>query len=167
VLLVALVRRPHGLSGEVSVEVLTTFPERFVPGTELEWSRGSERRPLRLSASRPHGGRWLLRFDGVEDVEAARGLAGGELSVPEAEAYPAPEGFYYSHRIRGFRCEDPLGRPLGVAEGLEQTPAGPLLTVTTPGGKAVLVPFVGAIVVEVDDAARRMVLDPPDGLFEL
>jgi 16S rRNA processing protein RimM len=166
-LLVALVKRPHGLAGEVSVEVLTTFPERFVPGSDLEWIRGSEKRSLRLSAARPHAGRWLLRFEGVDDVEAARALAGGELAVPESDAYPAPEGSYYSHRIRGFRCEDRRRRSLGIADGLEQTAAGPLLTVTTPAGKEVLVPFVAAIVVEVDDAERRIVLDPPEGLFEL
>jgi 16S rRNA processing protein RimM len=166
-LLVGTVRRPHGLSGEVSVEIATAFPERFQPGARLAWRRGQEQRPLILESARAHGDRWLLRFEGVGDPEAARALAGGELCVPGEEAFPAPEGFYYSHRVEGWRCEDPAGRPLGTVAGLESTPAGPLLTVRTPEGKAALVPFVAAIVVEIDEASRRMVLDPPDGLFEI
>ncbi len=166
-LLVGLVRRPHGLGGEVSIEAATAFPERFRKGTRLEWRRGPETRSLILATSRPHGGRWLLRFEGIEDVDAARALSGGELVVPESESFPAPEGFYYSHRIQGWRCEDRRGTPLGTVADLEQTPGGPLLTVSTPEGKSVLVPFVASIVVEVDDSRGRIVLDPPQGLFEL
>ena len=109
----------------------------------------------------------LLRFEGVVGVEAARALSGGELYVPEADAFRAPEGFHYAHEIRGWPCEDEAGRPLGEAAELETTGAGPLLTVRTPEGKLVLVPFVAGIVVRVDSLAKRIVLDPPGGLFEL
>jgi len=124
-------------------------------------------RSLTLTSARPHGARWLLRFEGVDGPERARELAGGELGVPEPEAHAAPEGFYYSHRVAGWRCEDRAGRILGTVSGLEQTAAGPLLTVRTPDGKPVLVPFVAAIVREVDEDRRCVVLEPPDGLFEL
>jgi 16S rRNA processing protein RimM len=166
-LVVGTVRRPHGLSGEVSVEIATAFPQRFQPGLRLLWSRAGITRKLKLSAARPHGDRWLLRFEGVDGPESARELAGGELGVPDQEAYAAPEGFYYSHRIAGWRCEDRAGQNLGTVSGLEQTSAGPLLTVLTSEGKAVLIPFVAAIVLDVDEDRRRVVLDPPDGLFEL
>lgn len=166
-LLVGSVRRPHGLRGEVSIEAATAFPERFREGARLEWRRELESRSLILVAARPHGGRWLLRFEGIEDVDAARALSGGELVVPESEAFPAPEGFYYSHRIEGWRCEDRRGKPLGTVANLEQTPGGPLLTVTTLAGKSVLVPFVASIVIEIDEATPRIILDPPEGLFEL
>ncbi len=166
-LVVGTVRRPHGLSGEVSVEISTAFPERFQPGLRLLWSRAGMTRALKVIAARPHGDRWLLRFEGVDGPEGARELSGGELGVPEQEAHAAPEGFYYSHRIAGWRCEDRAGRILGTVSGLEQTPAGPLLTVLTSQGKPVLVPFVAAIVLHVDEERRRVVLDPPDGLFEL
>ncbi len=120
-----------------------------------------------LVSARPHGQRWLLLFEGVSSPEQARQLAGGEISVPTEEAFPAPEGYYYSHQIEGWRCEDSRGRPLGTVGALEETPAGPLLTVRTPGGRAVLVPFVAAIVAAVDAGGRRIVLEPPEGLFEL
>jgi 16S rRNA processing protein RimM len=166
-LVVGFVSRPHGLDGEVSVHVVTDFPERFTPGSTLTWRRGDERRDLRLAAARTHGKRLLMSFEGVEGLEGARSLQGGELCVAEADAFSAPEGFFYSHELRGWVCEDATGRHLGVATGVEQTPAGPLLSVEVRPGKEALVPFVHPIVLSVDRKAGRIVLDPPEGLMDL
>src|SRR6266542_5303263 len=166
-LLVGIVRRPHGRDGEVSVEPVTSFPDRFVPGLALFWRREAEERRLTVTGARRHGDRLLLEFEGVADLDAALALAGGELSVPDEAAVTPPSGFYYGHEVAGWSCVDPRGRPLGTVTGLEQTAAGPLLSIDTPEKKGVLVPFVEGIVVEVDGAGRRIVLSPPDGLFEL
>ncbi|HEY1434126.1 MAG TPA: ribosome maturation factor RimM, partial [Thermoanaerobaculia bacterium] len=166
-LLVGLVRRPHGLTGEVSVEVLTDFPERFVLGARLVWRRGVVEKALVVRGVRPHGRRLLLAFEGVESVDAARLLSGGELCVAQDGAHPAPEGFFYAHEVEGFACEDAAGRPLGTASGLAATPAGPLLTVALGPGREALVPWTHPIVVRVDREQRRIVLDPPEGLFDL
>ena len=166
-LVVGAVRRPHGLRGEVVVEVRTDFPERFAEGLRLVWRKGSAERDLVVRAVRPGSRGLLMRFEGQEDLDAARGLQGGELCVPESEAHPAPEGFFYAHEVRGFACEDSTGRPLGSAVGLEATPAGPMLTVDTGGGREALVPWTRPIVVRVDREERRIVLDPPEGLLEL
>lgn len=159
--------RPHGLAGEVSVQLATAFPERFRAGDRILWRRGDATRTLTLAEARPHGKRWRLRFDGVATPEAARELSGGDLFVESDEAFPAPPGYYYSHDVEGWPCVDASGRSLGVVARLEQMAAGPMLTVRTDGGREVLVPFVETIVSEVDRRARRIVLDPPEGLFEL
>lgn len=161
-----VVCRPHGLIGEVSVEPVTSFPERFEAGLRLVWQKGSERRTLTVSSVRPHGNRLLLFVEGVTSIGQARGLCGGDLSVPGTQAIPAPDGFYYGYEVTGWRCEDRQGRLLGTASGLEQTTAGPLLSVDS-SKKEVLVPFVSGIVLSVDRTGRRIVLDPPDGLFDL
>jgi len=166
-LLVGIVGRPHGLSGELSVEVTTRFPERFVPGLSLLWTRGPDQRQVRVVSARPHGKRILLTFEGVGDMETARGLVGGELSVAESEAFRAPDGFYYSHELAGLPCLDKQGRLLGHVVGLEETPGGPLLEIDTARRRGVLVPFVEGIVVSVDREAGRIVLDPPEGLLDL
>ena len=167
-LVVGRIGRPHGLSGEVSVAIQTDFPERFVAGERLIWrGEGEAEKTLLVTGARAHGARVLLTFEGVPDVDAARSLTGGDLCVEAAGAFPAPDGFFYSHEIRGFTCEDPSGNPLGSAAGVEQTPAGPLLSVALSSGGLALVPFVDAIVVRIDRAARRIVLDPPEGLLEL
>jgi len=166
-LLVGTVRRPHGLRGEVSVEVATDFPERFVPGSVLYWSAGVRRRVLTLRSARRHGARMLMCFEGVPGPEAAKDLAGGELSIPAREAVPPPADFYYGHEVDGWSCFDVAGNVLGVAKGLAGTAAGPLLSVETPAQKEILVPFVRPLVVSLDRTERRIVLDLPDGLLEL
>lgn len=166
-LVVARVRRPHGLAGEVSVDVVSDFPERFSAGVSLLWRRGPSERRLTLSGVRPNASRLLLHFEGIENVDAARALQGGDLCVTAAEAHTPPPGFYYGHEIRGFACEDADGRLLGRVTGLEQTPAGPMLSVEVKPGREALVPFAHPIVVDVDRETRRIVLAPPEGLLEL
>ena len=162
---VGYVHRPHGLAGEVSVEKTADSEDLFGAGEELVWVRGDARRELKVVSSRPHGDRWLISFEGIDDADSARGLAGGALCREGLP--PQPEGFYWSHDLRGFRCEDLAGRELGAVRDLEETPAGPQLTLDSPGGKEVLVPFVHPIVVEIDRQDRRIVLDPPEGLMDL
>ena len=166
-LLVGIVRRPHGTSGEVSVEPATDFPERFAAGARFLWRRDEDERALSIVAARPHGARILIRFEGVEGASAARSLAGGELWIPEEDAMPPPEDFYYEHEVEGWRCEDRTGRVLGKAQRLTQTAGGPMLDVDTGRAEPVSVPFVRPIVVSVERAEKRIVLDPPEGLMEL
>jgi 16S rRNA processing protein RimM len=166
-LVVGRTERPHGRAGEVSVSIQTDFPERFAPGLSLLWRRGSESRVLVVASVRPHTGRLLVAFVGVDDADGARALSGGDLCVARADAFPAPEGFFYEHEIQGWSCEDAAGGRLGTAVGFERTPAGPLLRVETRPGTVALVPFVHGLVVGVDRGARRIVLDPPAGLLEL
>jgi 16S rRNA processing protein RimM len=166
-LVVARVHRPHGLRGEVSAEVLTAFPERLRPGLELIWQRGEETRRVRLAGLRAHGSRRLLLLEGVDDADGARALAGGDLCVAAGDAFPAPEGYFYSHELHGVACVDREGRVLGTAAGVEEGPGGPLLSMTRPDGKETLVPFVADYVVHIDRDARAIILDLPAGLLEL
>jgi 16S rRNA processing protein RimM len=166
-LLVGIVRRPHGLAGELSVETTTSFPQRFVPGISLVWSRGGQERSLVVRSARPHGKRMLLGFEGVSDATTAASLAGGELCVLEREAFRLPEGFHYSHELAGLVCEDRKGRRLGQVVSLGEAPGGPLLEVETADGRRALVPFVDTIVISVERDKGRIVLDPPEGLLDL
>jgi 16S rRNA processing protein RimM len=165
-LVVASVGRTHGLDGEVLADAVTDFPERLRAGLRVVWRSGTSERSLTIRLVRPHGRRIRLSFEGVETLDAARSLAGGDLCVPEAEAVPAPEGFYYEHEVAGFRCVDAAGRDLGTVTALEKTAGGPMLTVAARG-RETLVPWTRPIVVDVDRNARRIVLDPPEGLFDL
>jgi 16S rRNA processing protein RimM len=166
-LLVGIVRRPHGTAGEVSVEPATDFPERFVPGVSFSWTREGSERDLVVATARPHADRLLIRFDGFDDLEAARSLAGGDLWIPETDAAPAPDDYYFAHEVEGWRCEDTGGREIGRALAIERTAGGPMLLLDTGGPEPIAVPFVRPIVVSVDRASGRVVLDPPEGLLEL
>ena len=166
-LAVGVVGRRHGLDGEVSVEPLEVFASLFEAGARFTWKDGDRVRELTLAAGRKHGKRLLLSFEGIEDPETARGLTGGLLCVPRERLPRISPDFYWTHELEGWRCEDPAGGTLGIVRLLEETPAGPQLTLETPGGKEALVPFVRPMVVEIDRDGKRIVLDLPEGLLDL
>lgn len=159
--------RPHGLRGEMSVEVLTDFPDRFVPGLSLVASdpRGARRRDLVVATVRGGGERLLLSFEGVSSRTEAEELRGLDVAVPAGSESPRPEGFVYHFDVEGCRAVDRTGRELGVVAGLTEVGGRSLLELRTPGGTRD-VPFVEPIVVEVDLPGRLVVLDPPPGLLD-
>jgi 16S rRNA processing protein RimM len=164
---IGVVRRTHGLTGEVLVEPLGDIADVFGPGVDCVWKSGKRARDVRVSGKRGHSGRMILSFEGITDIDAARELAGGVLCVPTDRLPERPPGYYRSDEVRGWRCEDQAGQLLGTVELLEETPAGPQLTLRTPAGKEVLVPFVQPLVVSIDAGLKRIVLHLPDGLMDL
>jgi 16S rRNA processing protein RimM len=163
-LVVARVGRPHGIHGEVSVEVRTDDPQgRFVAGARLDTDPASAG-PLTIATVRDHNGKVLLTFDEVPDRTAAEGLR-GVLLLAEADATDEPEA-WYDHELVGLAAHDPSGERLGEVVGVEHGAAQDLLVVRLTDGRTGRVPFVAALVPEVDPAAGRVVVDPPPGLFD-
>lgn len=163
---VGRIARPHGIRGDLTVEVRTDEPERrFAVGAVLA-TDPADRGPLTLSASRWHSGSLLVRFDEVPDRTAAEQLRGTWLVLDTAEIGSAddPDEFY-DHELIGLTAVRSGGEPVGeVTDVLHH--GQDLLVVTAPGGGELLVPFVAAIVPEVDVAAGRLVIDPPPGLLD-
>ncbi|MGH3823009.1 MAG: ribosome maturation factor RimM [Pseudonocardiaceae bacterium] len=161
---VGRIGRPHGLRGEVTVQVRTDFPEqRFATGGLL---RGDTGGTLTVETARPHKGALLVRFAGISDRAAAAELCGRILSVDVAELpdLDDPDEFY-DHQLEGLAAMGPDGAALGTVREVVHAPASDLLVLDTGHGE-VLVPFVRAIVPEVDLVAGRVVLDPPAGLLD-
>ena len=147
--MVGRILRPHGLRGEVVVEVLTDAPRRFDPGSSLLLVREGEppvalvvagRRAARAPGG-PHAPRRarqataLVRFAGVADREAAAALRGGWLEIERSLVPPAPPGTYYRYELLGCRCLDG-GEDLGeVVEVVED--GGGLLLVVSDGSREV------------------------------
>ncbi len=167
-LTVGQIVRPHGLHGEVIVDVRTDEPEsRFAVGATLATENGGPP-ALTVEAVRPHQGRLLVVFDGVYDRDLAERLRGVRLCVDSAEvAAPADPDEYHDHQLVGLRAVTPAGEFVGEVASIDHAPASDLLVLRRPDGRNALVPFVKAIVPEVDLAAGRVVVDPPPGLFEL
>jgi 16S rRNA processing protein RimM len=169
-LVVGRVVRPHGITGEVVVEIRTDDPDtRFAPGTTLRAkpSRGGPERDYVVDSAREHSGRLLVRLDGVADRTAAESLR-GTVFVVDSENLPPiddPDEFY-DHQLEGLQVVTIEGRPLGTVAEVLHTAAGELLAVRAEEGE-VLVPFVSAIVTSVSLADRTIEIDPPEGLLEL
>lgn len=161
--------RAHGVTGEISVRVLTDDPGlRFAAGARVTARLpAGGTRVLEVQTARTHGDRLLVRFAGVTDRTAAEGIGGSDLSADVAAGDTAsdPEDFF-DHQLVGLAAVDTGGAALGgVIDVLHHASQDLLVVEPIAGGEDVLVPFVTAIVLTVDVRAGRVVLDPPGGLF--
>jgi 16S rRNA processing protein RimM len=166
-LVVGRIARAHRIGGEVSVDVRTDAPElRFAVGARLD-TDPAELGPLTVMRNRWHSGRLLVAFDGVGDRTAAQTLH-GTLLVADSDTSPATgDDEYWDHELAGLDAVSSSGEVLGVIEDVLHPPGPDLLLVRRPDGSESLVPFVREIVPVVDRAAGRVVVEPPEGLFEL
>ncbi|MBC3185301.1 ribosome maturation factor RimM [Corynebacterium sp. zg-331] len=164
-LMIGRVIKSHGIRGEVSVEATTDEPEeRFAVGQVLTGRQNKKDRELTVSAMRPHKGRLLLTFEEIADRAAADSLRGMQFFAEPREGEDG-EGFY-DHELEGLRVLRG-GEDIGEVTGITHGPHRNLLEVTLQSGKEVLVPFVEAIVPEVDLEAGTLTITPPEGLLEL
>ena len=171
-LLVARIGKPHGLHGEVTVQTHTDDPEaRYVPGVtyETEAVAGSGvPRALTLRSARLHQQTWLLGFEEIPDRTGAESLRGTRLFIDAEEAAAVDEDdAWYEDELVGLAAVDPQGAALGEVTGLRTGAVQDQLVLRLTSGSEALVPFVEAIVPEVDIAAGRVVVDAPPGLLEL
>ncbi|MDM4722964.1 ribosome maturation factor RimM [Micromonospora sp. WMMA1363] len=179
-LIVGRIGRPHGIRGEVTVEVRTDEPEaRFAPGMVLRTMPGANasgeqpgayRVPegLTVESARWHQSRLLVTFEGVLDRDVAEALRGTLVAVDSADLTPPedPEEFH-DHQLVGLAVVTPAGDRLGEVARIDHAPASDLLVLRRPGERDALIPFVRAIVREVDLAGGRVVVEPPGGLLDL
>ncbi len=184
-MLVARIGKPHGLRGEVTVQAHTDAPrQRFAPGSVL--ATRPDRGPLTVRSARLHQGVWLVAFEEAADRGAAEALRGTRLVVgpdetatdgrADAPADPddvddETESGWYPHELVGLPVRDRDGAAIGEVTQLLTRPAQDLLAVRLTDGRTGLVPFVQALVPVVqtdgDPAQRHVVVDAPDGLFDL
>ncbi|GGH94520.1 ribosome maturation factor RimM [Arthrobacter liuii] len=164
---VARIGKPHGIRGEVTVQVLTDAPEdRFVPGTEFVVEPAASG-PLTVSSARWNKDILLLGFEEVADRNQAETLRGAKLFIEteELDEDDDDEG-WYEHELVGLEAR--VGsKVVGKVTALNTMPVQDLLVVTTPKGDEILIPFVEQIVPEVNPGEGFILLTPPDGLFEI
>jgi 16S rRNA processing protein RimM len=168
-LVVGRIGRPHGIRGDVVVDIRTDDPElRFAAGSVLSTEPAASG-PLTVVTSQWHSGRLLVSFAGVGDRNQADELRGVLLVVDSAELTDTgdPEDFR-DYQLIGLAVQTTGGEPVGqVADVLHH--GQDLLVIEGAGPRAgaqILVPFVAPLVPEVDVAAGRLVIDPPPGLLD-
>ncbi|MBB6554789.1 ribosome maturation factor RimM [Nonomuraea rubra] len=164
-LVVGRIGRPHGVRGDVTVEVRTDDPElRFAAGKPIA-TDPADRGPLVVAGRRWHKGVLLVTFEGVTDRDAAEELRGTMLVIDSAEVTPSddPDEFH-DHQLIGLSVQTVAGEPVGEVEDVLHH-GQDLLVVRRKGQEDALIPFVRELVPEVDLEAGRLVVDPPEGLL--
>lgn len=158
---------PHGIRGEVKVEVLTDFPERFRAGAKMYLGPATGETtaaPVVLAAARPHKMLQLVKLTSTPDRNAAELLRDQYLLIPEEEAMPLGDHENYIHDLIGIAVVTDTGATLGTITEILFTGANDVYVVAGPDGE-VLLPALREVVLAVDLAARRMTVALPDGLL--
>ncbi|HET6153311.1 MAG TPA: ribosome maturation factor RimM, partial [Marmoricola sp.] len=172
-IVVGRIGKPHGIKGEVSVETRTDEPDRrFADGAVL---KSENKRPgapgpahLTVAGTRWHSGRLLVRFAEIADRNAAEEARGTVLAIDlDPDESPEDPEEFYDHQLVGLAVVTTDGRDVGVLREIVHGSAQDLLVVSaaTDGGPDVLVPFVSALVPQVDVPGGRIVVADLPGLL--
>jgi 16S rRNA processing protein RimM len=161
--------KAHGLKGAIKLELYTDDPERrFAPGAEFSLqvpdSSPWHGKHLTIRELRWYNGHPVGFFEGVDDRTAAESLVKAILWIDQPADEEAEPDAWYDHQLVGLSVLRD-GEKVGEVVHVDHLPAQDLLVVKT-GGREVMVPFVSAIVPEVDIAAGTLTVTPPAGLFE-
>jgi 16S rRNA processing protein RimM len=151
-------QRPHGVNGEIRMDIRTDFPERLTEGHTVYL--GEEHMPVILTGVRSADKVLLVRLEGVADRDQAALLTGKEISIQASSLPSLPEGEYYHHQLMGIQVVDESGQELGALEQIIETGANDVYVVKSADGKEQLFPAIADVILSVDLENRRMTIRP-------
>ena len=165
-LVVGRLGRPHGVHGEISVEVRTDEPElRFAKGSKLSVKESNNQ--LTVLSSRWHQEKMLVKFEEITDRDLANEIKGKTLTIKiDPNSIETKKDQYYEFQLAGLKVIDKNDKTLGQIKEVITNLAQDLLVVETVDKREVLVPFVKQIVTNVDLNKKQVIMDPPTGLFD-
>ena len=159
---VGFLRRPHGLHGEIIMDLHTDFPERMKSGRKL--FIGEEHKPMTLTSVRPHQSGLLVKFKNVETPEDAGMFRNQWVFVKKADAPPLPAGTIYQHELIGFSVVDENDNPLGELVDILETGANDVYVVRDDSGKEILLPAIPSVILDLQPARHFIRVHLLDGL---
>ncbi len=159
--------KPFGVKGEMRIEPMTDFPERFkkLRHAHLVSPSGNEVRCEVSSVRFDGGGSLFLQFKGYDSPEKAKELNGWFIKVPREEAVPLPEGSYYHFELIGMEVFSEAGEKLGAIVDIFETGSNDVY-VMKQGRKETYLPATKEIIKQVDREKKRMVIHVVEGLLE-
>ena len=165
---IARIVKARGIRGEVACDIETDFLERFQTLDRVTvWMPDERRLALALEDHWFHKDRVILKFEGYDTMTAAEELVGGRLVISEADSLELEEDEFYEYQVVGADVIAITGEKIGIVTRLMRTGGTDLLVIEGEGKREILVPFANDICTEVDVDARRITINPPEGLLEL
>jgi 16S rRNA processing protein RimM len=144
---VGFLRRPHGLKGEIIMDLHTDFPDRMISGREL--FVGDNHKSMILANVRPHQKGLLVKFTDIDSPEEA-GLYLNQWVYVQSKDVPLPEGQYYKHELLGLNVVDENDSMLGELVEILETGANDVYVVRDESGKEILLPNIPSVILELD-----------------
>jgi 16S rRNA processing protein RimM len=161
-LVVGFLRRPHGVAGEIIMDVHTNSPERLKSGRRL--FVGGKYQPITLVSSRPHAKGLLVKLKGFNTPEDAGQFRNQWVYVRTADEPPLAEGKYYPHQLIGLQVMDENDNPLGELDEILVTGANDVYVVKDATGRELLLPAIPSVILDVDLDRRLMKVHLLEGL---
>jgi 16S rRNA processing protein RimM len=160
------VLKPWGVKGEIKVQPLTDFPDRFLSLRRVYLvSPGGKEFACAVRSVRSHGGTPILLLEGYDTPEKSRAINNYLLKVPREEAVPLPEGQYYWFELIGMTVLSEEGERLGEITDVFATGSNDVY-VMKRGSKEVYIPATKEIVKQIDRKARTMTIQVMEGLLD-
>lgn len=159
-LVIGLLRRSHGLKGDVIMDVFTDFPERLSAGKTVYI--GDTYRPAIIQRLRPANKKILIGFEGYSNPESTADLRNQLVYVPAAEMPVLPEGEFYHHQLIGLRVVDSSDQVLGMLNDILETGANDVYVVKSADGSETLIPAVENFVLDINLERGEIKVVPPE-----
>ncbi len=161
-LAVGFLRRPHGVHGEIIMDLHTDFPERLKLGRKLLVSE--EHTLMVVDGIREHQKGVIIKFNGINTPEEAGKLRNTWVYIKASDAPPLPKGQIYQHELFGFQVVDDNDNPLGELVEIIETGANNVYVVRDASGKEILLPAIPSVILELDADRRLMRVHLLEGL---
>ena len=161
-LTVGFLRRPHGVRGEIVMDLHTDFPERLKRGRKLLVTE--DHTPITIQAVRKHQNGVLIKFSGIDTPEDAGKYRNQWAYVKASEVPPLPEGKLYQHELFGFKVVDENENPLGELVEIIETGANNVYVVKDESGRELLLPAIPSVILDLDADRRLMRVHVLEGL---
>jgi 16S rRNA processing protein RimM len=158
---VGFLRRPHGVKGEIIMDLHTDFPDRMKKGRKV--FVGEDHKQMSVTNVRPHQNGLLVKFQNVETPEDA-GLYRNQWVYVQTKDVPLPEGQHYKHELLGTKVVDENDSPLGELVEILETGANDVYVVRDDSGREILLPAIPSVILELDAGRRFMKVHLLEGL---
>jgi len=162
-LAIGFLRRPHGVAGEIIMDLHTDFPERIKPGRKVYM--GEKHEAFTIDSVRAHGNGVLVKLRGFDVPEAVGRFRNQWMYVKSSEVPALPEGRYYKHDLIGLTAMTDAGEKLGVLKEVLETGANDVYVVAQEDGKEILLPAIPDVVLDVNMTDKVIKVHIIDGLI--
>ena len=154
-----------GVRGELKVRLLTDIPNRFAELDAVQLGPDHTRYPI--ESVRPHKGEMVvLKFEGIDDANAAEPLINLDLQIPVSKLAKLPADSYYQHDILGLQVFTLDERELGNIVDIIVTGSNDVYVIKTQGGQQILIPAIKDVIKQIDLIRHTMYIDPLPGLLD-
>jgi len=153
---------PWGIQGKLKVEVITDFPERFAPSSQVYINQ----QPVTIDRAEWHKGKLVIKLDAINSAEEAQKLRGQYLEIPANQLRPLPEGQFYLFQVIGLEVQTTQGELLGIITEILSAESNDTYVVSGDRGE-ILIPAIEDVIKSIDLDSGLMTIQPIFGLLSL